>query len=210
MSVADAFQDEPFEPEVLERVTAYRGRVWDVVDERFRYGGGELRRHYVDHPGAVAVLALDTDDRVCLIQQYRHPIRSRDWELPAGLLDVAGEAPLAAARRELAEEVDLVADEWALLADMAVTPGGSDEYVRILLARALTTAPSAFEREAEEADLVVHWTPLTDAVAAVREGRIRNGIACYGILTAWFERERGWSGLRDPGEPWPGRRSPAS
>ncbi len=197
--------DEPVAPEVLESSLAYHGAVWDIRDERFRYGDGVLRRQFLDHPGAVAILALDDADRVCLIQQYRHPVRLREWELPAGLLDIAGEAPLAAARRELGEEVDLAAAQWALLAEFANSPGGSNETIRIFLARGLAPTGSAFDREAEEADIVVRWIPLDELVDAVRAGRVQNAITVVGALAASLERARDWSGLRDPEAPWPRR-----
>jgi 8-oxo-dGTP pyrophosphatase MutT (NUDIX family) len=201
-SESKGLTDEPHTPEILESTLAWRGRVWDVRDERFRYLDGELTRHYLDHPGAVAVLALDDDDRIRLIQQYRHPVRLREWELPAGLMDVDGEPALLGAQRELAEEVDLTADEWHLLADIANSPGGSNEVIRVYLARGLHATDASFERTAEEADMVVCWVPLDEAVEAVRAGRVQNAIAVIAILAAWFERERGWSGLRDPHEPW--------
>lgn len=195
--------DEPFVPEILASEVAWRGRVWDVRNERFRYLGGELSRHFLDHPGAVAVLALDAQDRVCLLQQYRHPVRAREWELPAGLLDVEGESALDGARRELAEEADLTASRWHLLADFANSPGGSNEAIRVYLARGLEATPTAFERTGEEADMLLRWVPLDEAVAAVRAGRVQNAIAVVALLAAWFERERGWSGLRPADSPWP-------
>ena len=194
--------DEPFEPEILASDLAWRGRVWDVRDERFRYLDGELSRHFLDHPGAVAVLALDAQERVCLIRQYRHPVRLREWELPAGLMDVDGESALDGAKRELAEEVDLTASEWHLLADFANSPGGSNEAIRVYLARGLEATPAPFERTGEEADMLVRWVPLDEAVEAVRAGRVQNAIAVVALLAAWFERERGWSGLREAEEPW--------
>jgi len=195
--------DEPFEPELLDSELAFHGRVWDIRAESFRYGDGVLRREFMDHTGAVAVLALDDEDRVCLIRQYRHPVRLREWELPAGLLDVDGEAPLAAAQRELAEEVDLVAADWSLLADLANSPGGSNEVVRVFLARGLAGTETAFDRTAEEADMEVRRVPLDELVAAVRAGRVQNAITVIAALSAQLERERGWRGLRDAGEPWP-------
>jgi len=195
--------DEPFEPEILESELAFKGRVWDVRNERFRYGDGDLTRHFLDHPGAVAVLALDEDDRVCLIQQYRHPVRLREWELPAGLLDVDGEPALVAAQRELAEEADLEARDWALLADFANSPGGSNEAIRIYLARGLVPTGTTFDRTAEEADMLLRWAPLDELVDAVRAGRVQNAIAVVAALAAWFERGRGWSGLRSADSPWP-------
>ena len=195
--------DEPFEPEILDSAVAFHGRVWDIRAESFRYGGEVLRREFMDHTGAVAVLALDEQERVCLVRQYRHPVRLREWELPAGLLDVDGESPLLAAQRELAEEVDLVAADWALLAELANSPGGSNEVVRVFLARGLAPTGVAFDRSGEESDMEVRWVPLDDVVEAVRAGRVQNAIISIGALSAWLERGRGWSGLREAEEPWP-------
>jgi 8-oxo-dGDP phosphatase len=179
-----ALRDEPFEVEVRESHLGYEGRVWDVREDRLVYNGAEMIRHYVDHTGAAAVVALDDSDRVLLIQQYRHPIRTRDWEIPAGLLDVEGEDPLGAAQRELAEEVDLVAERWEKLVAMAPTPGGSDEIIHIYLARGLSDAPEVFVRDGEEADIRSMWVPLDEAVAAVVDGRLANGAMMLGILSA--------------------------
>lgn len=177
-------QDEPFDPEVLQSDLVYEGRVWNVRSDRVRYGDGEIVRQYVDHTGAVAILALDDEGRVLLIQQYRHPIRHRDWELPAGLLDVEGEAPLEAARRELAEEADLVAAHWEPLVSSWTTPGGNDEIIHIFLATGIAAAETPHDREDEEADIRVEWVPLTEAVDAVLGGRMRNGILTIGVLAA--------------------------
>ncbi|WEF22240.1 NUDIX domain-containing protein [Microbacterium maritypicum] len=177
-------RDEPFEPEVLRSDLVYRGSVWDVRSDRVRYGEGEIVRQYVDHTGAVAIVALDDEGRVLLIQQYRHPIRHRDWELPAGLLDVEGEEPLAAARRELAEEADLVAAHWEPLVSSWTTPGGNDEIIHLFLATGVASAGAPHDREDEEADIRVEWVPLTEAVSAVLTGRMRNGILAIGVLAA--------------------------
>src|SRR5699024_5294316 len=109
------------------------------------------------------ILALDDEDRVLLIRQYRHPVRRRDWEIPAGLLDVAGEHPLATARRELAEEADLAATQWSVLAEFATSPGGSNELIRVYLARGLTEL-EPFARTEEEADIERRWVGLDAAV----------------------------------------------
>ncbi|AQY02086.1 MULTISPECIES: NUDIX domain-containing protein [Microbacterium] len=180
----DDLRDEPFEPEVLRSDLAYEGAVWNVRDDRVRYGDGEIRRQYVAHTGAVAIVALDDAGRVLLIQQYRHPIRHRDWELPAGLLDVAGEEPLEAARRELAEEADLVAAHWEPLVSSWTTPGGNDELIHVFLASGVSAAQDAHAREDEEADIRVEWVPLDAAVGAVLDGRMRNGILGIGVLAA--------------------------
>ena len=143
------------------------------------------------HPGAAAIVAVDAEERVLLIQQYRHPIRHRDWEIPAGLLDVVGEPPLETARRELAEEVDLVASDWSPLVSIFTTPGGNDEVVHLFLARGLAPAAEEHAREAEEADIRSEWIPLQDAVTGVLEGRLRNGILATGVLAAAERLRRG-------------------
>lgn len=184
MSEFDELRDEPFQPEVLQSDLVYEGAVWNVRDDRVRYGDGEIRRQYVAHTGAVAILALDDQGRVLLIQQYRHPIRHRDWELPAGLLDMPGEEPLAAAQRELAEEADLVAAHWEPLVSSWTTPGGNDEVIHVFLASGVSTANEAHARVDEEADIRVEWVPIDAAVAAVLDGRMRNGILSIGVLAA--------------------------
>ncbi|WP_350346944.1 NUDIX hydrolase [Agromyces sp. G08B096] len=197
--------DEPFEPRIVSSERVFEGRVWDIRRDVVEYGEGRITRDYVDHSGAVGVLALDADDRVFLIRQYRHPIGFRDWEIPAGLLDVEGEDPLDAAKRELAEEADLVADEWALLTDVFTSPGGSDESIRIYLARGLRAAPEAFAREDEEADMLMRWVPLDEAVDAVLARQVANAPLQVAVLAAHAARARGWATLGPADAPWPGR-----
>lgn len=182
--MAEQLRDEPVEAAVTDSDLVYEGRVWDVRSDTLRYGDEEIVRQYVAHPGAAAVVALDDEDRVLLIQQYRHPIRHRDWEIPAGLLDVPGEPPAETARRELAEEVDLVAERWDDLVSIFTTPGGNDEVVHLFLARGLSAVGHAHAREAEEADIRIQWIPLADAVDGVLAGRLRNGILAVGVLAA--------------------------
>jgi len=177
-------RDEPFGVEAVDTRTGYTGQVWDVVEDRFRYGDAELVRHYVDHPGAVAVVAIDDQGRVLLLQQYRHPLQARDWEIPAGLRDVPGEDPQATAARELAEEADLTAENWSLLGEFALSPGGSNEIIRIYLATGLAATDEEYPRDAEEADIRIEWLPLDTALAAVRDGRFRNATTALGLLGA--------------------------
>ncbi|WP_179559599.1 NUDIX hydrolase [Microbacterium sp. AK009] len=181
-AISDRLADDPVTPHVASAERVYTGRVWNVQRDVVRYAGDELVREYVAHPGAAAVVALDAEDRVILIQQYRHPIRHRDWEIPAGLLDVEGEPPLATAKRELAEEVDLVAEQWDPLVSIFTTPGGNDEVVHLFLARGLSAAPEVHARGEEEADIRVEWMALADVVDAVVAGRFRNGILATGAL----------------------------
>jgi 8-oxo-dGDP phosphatase len=198
--VADAedhpFADSSFAVDITNRETVFHGWIWDVVAENFDYNGQSILRQFVDHPGAVAILAMDEQERILAIQQYRHPIRARDWEIPAGLLDEVGESPLAAAKRELAEEADLVADRWDLLIDMTTSPGGSNEFLRIYLARDLSPTPSPFPRSEEEADIILRWISLDGAVAAVLAGSVRNPGLVVAVLAAVVSRASGWKSLR--------------
>lgn len=197
--------DERIDVPIVASDVVFEGRVWSIRRDAFEFGGDTIVREYTDHTGAVGVLAIDDDDRVFLIKQYRHPVRSRDWEIPAGLLDVDGEHPLAAAKRELAEEADLEASEWAVLTDLATSPGGSDERIRVYLARGLSATVEAFAREAEEADMETRWVPLDECVDAVLERRIHNAPLAIAVLAAATARSRGWASLGAADAPWPGQ-----
>ena len=189
---------------VIASEVVHDGMIWDVVRDTVDLGeAGVVRREYVRHPGAVSVIALDDDDRVLLLRQYRHPAGAELWEPPAGLLDVPGEPLQGAAARELAEEADLVAGAWWVLADYLSTPGGSDEALRVFLARDLTQVPVADRhvRDGEERDIVVRWVPLEEAVEAVLAGRLRNPSTVVGVLAAAACKARGWRGLRSVDAP---------
>ncbi|WP_010202096.1 NUDIX domain-containing protein [Salinibacterium sp. PAMC 21357] len=194
--------DDRVTPRLLTSDTVFAGHVWNIDRETFELDGIAITREFTNHTGAVAVLALDERDRVLLIKQYRHPVRLRDWELPAGLLDVVNESPLVAAQREFAEETDLQAESWHVLSEMLTSPGGSNEAVRIYLARGVSSTGDTFDRFAEEAGIELKWVPLEDAVEAVLDRRIQNSISCVGILAAQLGRDRGWSTLGDANEPW--------
>lgn len=165
-------------------------RVFDGVVARVRIdevempGGEVAKREVVEHDRAVAVVAVDDDRQVVLIEQYRHPLGRRLWELPAGLMDVPGELALSAVQRELAEETGLSADRWDVLVDVAVSPGFTTEAVRVYLARVLSDAGRQGEMRHEEADLRIVRVPLADAIDAVLAGRIVNASAVAGILAA--------------------------
>ncbi len=192
-------RDEAAERPVLDSRVVHEGIIWDVVLDTVDLGGdAPVRREYVRHPGAVAVVALDDDDRVLLLRQYRHPVRAELWEPPAGLRDVEGEDLRATAERELAEEADLVAGSWWVLTDYLTSPGASDESIRVFVARDLTPVPEAERhvREDEERDMPHEWVPLEDAVGAVLAGRVRNPSAVVGVLAAAAAKARGWRDLR--------------
>ena len=146
-------------------------------------GGKVVVREVVEHFGAVAVVALDDDGNIPMVYQYRHAFGRRLWELPAGLLDVHGEAAYLTAARELQEEVGLQADTWRVLVDLNSTPGFSDESVRVYLATGLSEVDRP-EAHDEEADMTMQWYPLADAARKVLNGEIVNAIAVAGILAA--------------------------
>ncbi|WP_298460188.1 NUDIX hydrolase [uncultured Cellulomonas sp.] len=207
--------DRPDERPVLATELIHDGMVFDVVAERVALSGdgsdGEsdvVRREFVRHTGAVAVVVLDEQERVLLLSQYRHPVRHTLWEPPAGLLDVDGEAPRDAAARELAEEADLTAGRWDVLADYLTSPGSTSEAIRVYLARDLVPVPEGerFDREDEERDMEARWVPLDEAVTLVLSGALHNPSAVVGILAAHAARAAGWSTLRPADAPWPERR----
>ena len=195
---------------VTESTVLAHGAITDFVQDEIRTpDGSTVKREYVKHPGAVAVIALDDQERVALVRQYRHPVRHRLVEPPAGLLDVEGEDYLVGVQRELAEEVDLAAGRWHVLVDLFSTPGILGESLRIYLARDLSTAsaPEDFVREGEEADMDVVWASLTDLVDAVLAGQLHSPSLVSGVLAAEVSRQRGWASLRPADAPWPARES---
>jgi ADP-ribose pyrophosphatase len=201
--VAEPLTDEVVPVTVVSSDVVFAGKVWDIRSEEFHYGDHTIVREYMDHTGAVAILAIDDEDRVLLIKQYRHPIGTSEWEIPAGLLDIDGESPVLGAMRELAEEADVVASEWFLLSDFYSTPGGSNEAIRIYLARGLSASDETFERTEEESDIETRWVPLDDAVAAVLGRTVGNSILSIAVLTAFASRAGGWASLGAADAPWP-------
>lgn len=147
-----------------------------------------FRRLVLEHPGAAVVLALDDDERVVCVRQYRHPARRRFVELPAGLLDQEGEDPETVARRELLEETGYVAASWSHLATTYSSPGITSEVLHMYLARGLSLtdpgAADAFVREHEEADMELIRVPFDDLVTAVVEGRVGDAPVINAVLLA--------------------------
>jgi 8-oxo-dGDP phosphatase len=193
---------------VLATETIFTGNVISLHLDRVQMSDGTVAvREVVDHPGAVGVVALDDDGTILLVNQYRHPVRARLDELPAGLLDVAGEPALLAAQRELAEEAAVTATGWQVLVDLYTSPGMSNEAIRIFLARGLAPVPDdeRFKPQHEEITLTVHRVPLADAVGRVFAGELTNAAAVAGILATAHGAASGWAGLRPADASWPAR-----
>jgi ADP-ribose pyrophosphatase len=184
---------------VVARHQRFRGPVFEVLtDEVTMPGGGVAARDYVRHIGAVGVAAVDDEGRIVLVRQYRHAVGERLWELPAGLLDVAGEPLPAVAARELVEEADLRAGRLDVLVDLHTSPGYSTERIRVFLARDLTEVPAGerHDRRDEEADMEVTRVDLDEAVRMAFAGELTNAAAVAGVLAAARARQDGWAGLR--------------
>ncbi|MDO5028983.1 MAG: NUDIX hydrolase [Corynebacterium sp.] len=155
-----------------------------VRRDQVRMPGGNISaREIVEHFGAVAIVAADENNRLYLLNQWRQAAGRRLVELPAGILDIADEDPLTAAKRELVEEAGLKADKWQLLTDMYSSPGFAEEAVRIYLATGLEAVDKP-EASDEEADMTASWVAVEDAVAMAMRGEISNGIGLAGVLLA--------------------------
>ncbi|MEW2623022.1 NUDIX hydrolase [Streptomyces sp. NPDC048106] len=201
-------KDTPEEWEIRATDTPFVGNKTSVrTDDVVMPDGSVVHRDYQVHPGSVAVLALDEEDRVLLINQYRHPVRHKLWEIPAGLLDVPGENPLHAAQRELYEEAHVKAEDWRVLTDVYTTPGGCDEAVRIFLARELSEAEGErFAAEDEEAGMEHARVPVDELVRRILAGDAHNNCLVVGVLSLVAARGGdGLDALRPADAPWPAR-----
>jgi 8-oxo-dGTP pyrophosphatase MutT (NUDIX family) len=192
--------------EVESSVTAYQGRVFSVRRDIVTMPGETTsQRDVVEHPGAVAVVALRGEPlQVLLVTQYRHPVGRRLRELPAGLLDVDGELALPAAQRELAEEAGVEASTWNVLTDSLASPGMSDEAIRVFLARDVRDCHRPVQ-DHEELEMTAEWVPLAEAVDDVLAGRLENATAVIGVLAAQEAQRRAFAGLRPADAPWHAR-----
>jgi ADP-ribose pyrophosphatase len=187
----------------------YRGRLFALRrDEVQMPGGSTAVREVLVHPGAVIIAAVDAEERLVFVQQYRHPVRRHLWELPAGLLDVNGEPPHEAAARELAEEAGLVAARWDLLLDLASSPGISEETVRLFLARELSDVHESeryVPHDDEESEMQIRRIPIDAAVRMALNGELENSSTVAGVLAVARARSQRWQGLRPVDAPWAAR-----
>ncbi|MGB9011905.1 MAG: NUDIX hydrolase [Aeromicrobium sp.] len=178
---------------VVSTEVAYDSAYISLTIETIQDGGGEPHHRAVVRPhGAVGVVALDEDDRILLVQQYRHPVGQRMLEIPAGTLDIRGEPSMDAAARELAEEADVLAVDWSPFLTLHGTPGYSWERWEVYIATDLTPVPAdqRTAREAEEADMQQWWVPFEEAVEAVFDGRITDSMTVAAILGVQARRSR--------------------
>ncbi len=130
--------------------------VFTVERRTIEHDNRSYHRDVVTHPGAVAILALDDRGRVGIVRQYRTPFDRYTIEIPAGTLDVSGETPLDAAKRELLEEMGCVADHWRKLGTFMVSSGWTTQLMHIYEATGLSMRPRRPEGP-EEASASVDW-----------------------------------------------------
>jgi 8-oxo-dGTP pyrophosphatase MutT (NUDIX family) len=161
----------------------FKGRVISVTtDEVVLPNGHHASLEVVHHPGGAAVVALDSEQRVCLLKQYRYVAGGWLWELPAGKLEPR-EPPLATARRELIEEAGVSARQWQSLGDVLSSPGVFSEVLHLFLATDL--APAGLAHEHAEV-IEIHWVPLTEAHEWALTGKIRDAKSIIGLMRAFY------------------------
>lgn len=201
--------DVPESWPVVSHAVRATGRVQCFVEDRVVIpDGGTMLRQWVEHPGAVGIMAVDERGRIAVVHQYRHPVGMRLVEPPAGILDMEGEQALQAAQRELAEEAQLAASQWSVLVDLFTSPGGLEESLRIYLARGLRAAPrpQGFVVEDEETDMGLAWLGLDALVERVYAGQVQNPTMVAGTLALALAITQGrLDRLRPATAPWPAR-----
>ncbi len=198
--------DQVVDYQVTNREEIFSGYVMDLRRDDFDFHGETLRREYIVHPGAVAIMGMDHEGNLLLVKQYRHPQGKVMWEPPAGLLDALDEDPLECAKRELLEETGYQASKWEVLLDFANTPGGSSEQIRIYFAQGLTEHESGRPVGSdEESSMTVHWVPLSEVLASIGAGLVTNAALVVGTLALVTALAEPDTMLRPANSPWPAR-----
>ncbi len=171
-----------------KRTTHFRGRIISLTTDEVRLPNGHLASlEVVHHPGGAAAVAIDAEDRVCLLRQYRYVADGWLWELPAGKLE-PNEPPLVTAQRELIEEAGVSARDWLSLGSYLSSPGIFTEVLHLFLATGVEPAAVAHE----QAEVIeVHWVPFNEACGWAESGRLRDGKTAMGLLRARYVRSRG-------------------
>lgn len=171
--------------ETVASEVAHRGTFAHVRVDRVRMPDGAVAdREVVEQADAVAVVPLLDDGTVVLLRQYRHPVGRYLLEIPAGKLDVSGESPEAAARRELVEEIHHSAENLRHLLTIQNSAGWTDEHTHLYLGTGLRRRrpPGEYSPAPEEADMEVVRVPLSEALAWVDAGRISDAKTALGLL----------------------------
>jgi 8-oxo-dGTP pyrophosphatase MutT (NUDIX family) len=170
-----------------KRTVQFRGRIITVTtDEVILPNGHHAELEVVHHPGGAAVVAIDAQDRVCLLRQYRYVADGWLWELPAGKLE-PDEPPLTTAQRELVEEAGVSARHWESLDSYLSSPGIFTEVLHLFMATGIEPSVAAHEK----AEVIeVHWIPFAEAYEWAVSGKIRDGKTALGLVRAQQLRRR--------------------
>ncbi|MDW7740162.1 MAG: NUDIX hydrolase [Bacillota bacterium] len=164
----------------------YRGRIINVRQDRVKVQSGKVAfREVVEHPGAVAVLAVNESNKVFFVRQHRQPAGEILLEIPAGKLEI-GEEPLKCARRELLEETGLEAEDWMELIRFYPSPGFCDEMIYLFQAGKLSE--TANQNTDPEEFITVEKISLNDAAEMIADGRIRDGKTIIAIQFALLDK----------------------
>jgi len=159
----------------------FRGKIIDVSVETTTLPNGQIMElEIVRHPGGAAVVAIDNQQRVCLLRQFRVVVNDWLWELPAGKIDNK-EPPLQTAQRELQEEAGVTAIDWLELGKEISSPGIFTEQVYLYLARKLKLGPANTEQHEV---LEVHWLEFNEVISMVYDGRIQDAKTIIGLVQA--------------------------
>jgi 8-oxo-dGTP pyrophosphatase MutT (NUDIX family) len=166
---------------LLSITNFFKGRVIEVNIERVQLPNGAVADlEIIHHPGGAAVVAINDQNEVCLLRQFRHAAQGWLWELPAGKIDNR-EPPLQTAQRELEEEAGALASQWDSLGDYVSSPGVFTEVVHLYLATGLRAAPAKPE---EHEVLEIHWKPLPVVLQMAQDGELRDGKSVVGVFRA--------------------------
>ena len=177
-----------FKEEMVSQETVYEGVIVNVRRDKARLMDGRItNREVVEHPGGVAVFAMDDQGRVALVRQYRYPMGEETLELPAGKLE-PGEDPRDSGLRELAEETGLVPGTFEDMGCLYSSPGILAERIYLYYAKDLTQGPTHPD-DGEFVETV--WLPYQDLVDKARRGEIKDGKTLVGILKASFLLDAG-------------------
>lgn len=170
-----------------KQTVQFRGRIISVTtDEVVLPNGYRAELEVVHHPGGAAVVAIDSQERVCLLRQYRYVAEGWIWELPAGKLE-PNEPPLLTAQRELVEEAGVSAEHWHTLESYLSSPGIFTEVLHLFVATGLKAATPAHEK----AEVIeVHWLPFAQACEWAVNGKIRDGKTALGLVRAQYYRDQ--------------------
>ena len=165
----------------VSRQDIFDGRIVTLhVDTVTLPDGNTALREIIDHPGGVGILAIDDDDRVFMVQQYRYAFSQAMWEIPAGKRE-AGEEPLVTAKRELQEEVGVTAERWLPMGELIPSPGCYAERLYLFMARGLTVGDTHPD---DDEFLTVSRVPFTELSQACLSGEIQDAKTVVAVLKA--------------------------